>query len=167
MSATVGPLGLAMPGRLLAAAALRAAWSGAAARGATVVAPAAFSVLPTRALAGALVGRVLPVIFVTGLVVGLCAAVLGWQASSAFARTRVVLPLLTALACGVAQFGVAPRIQRLRAEMGPSIEALPTTDPRRAQFGRLHGISVAFMGAGLLAAGVALVLTAVAATREP
>ncbi|WP_284352015.1 DUF4149 domain-containing protein [Roseisolibacter agri] len=162
----MSPVGLAMPGRLLAAAALLAAWIGAAALVAAVVAPAAFSVLPTRALAGALVGRVLPVIFLTGLAVGLGAAVLGWHVAPAFARTRLVLPLLTALACGVAQFGIAPRIQRLRAEMGPSIEALPTTDPRRAQFGRLHGISVAFMGAGLLAAGAALVLTAVAATRE-
>lgn len=166
MSATMSPVGLAMPGRLLAAAALLAAWIGAAALVAAVVAPAAFSVLPTRALAGALVGRVLPVIFLTGLAVGLGAAVLGWHVAPAFARTRLVLPLLTALACGVAQFGVAPRIARLRAEMGPSIEALPTTDPRRAQFGRLHGISVAFMGAGLLAAGAALVLTAVAATRD-
>ncbi len=166
MSATMSPVGLAMPGRLLAAAALLAAWIGAAALVAAVVAPAAFSVRPTRALAGALVGRVLPVIFVTGLAVGLGAAVLGWHVAPAFARTRLVLPLLTALACGVAQFGVAPRIARLRAEMGPSIEALPTTDPRRAQFGRLHGISVAFMGAGLLAAGAALVLTAVAATRD-
>ena len=161
------PTALAMPGRLLAAAALLAAWIGAAALVAAVVAPAAFSVLPTRALAGALVGRVLPVIFWTGLLAGLGAAALGWHAVPAFARARLVLPLLTALACAVAQFGIAPRIQRLRADMGPSIEALPTDDPRRAQFGRLHGISVAFMGAGLLAAGAALVLTAVAATREP
>lgn len=161
------PTALAMPGRLLAAAALLAAWIGAAALVAAVVAPAAFSVLPTRALAGALVGRVLPVIFWTGLVAGLGAAALGWHAVPAFARARLVLPLLTALACAVAQFGIAPRIQRLRADMGPSIEALPTDDPRRAQFGRLHGVSVAFMGAGLLAAGAALVLTAVAATREP
>jgi hypothetical protein len=160
------PLGLAMPGRLLGAAALLAAWIGAAALVAAVVAPAAFAVLPSRALAGALVGRVLPVIFATGMVAGVGAAALGWHAVPAFARARLVLSLLTALACAVAQFGVAPRIQRLRAEMGPSIEALPTDDPRRAQFGRLHGISVAFMGVGMLAAGAALVLTAVAATRD-
>jgi hypothetical protein len=167
MSAAMSPVGVAMPGRLLAAAALLAAWIGAAALVAAVVAPAAFSVLPTRALAGALVGRVLPVIFIAGLAVGLGAAVLGWHGAPAFARARLALPLLTALVCAAAQFGIAPRIQRLRAEMGPSIEALPTTDPRRAQFGRLHGLSVAMMGAGMLAAGAALVLTAVAAAREP
>jgi hypothetical protein len=141
-----------LPGRLLVAA---------------VVAPAAFAVLPTRALAGALVGRVLPVIFLSGIVLAAAAAAIGWNAAPAFARSRVVLPLLAALACAVAQFGVGPRIARLRAEMGPSIEALPTDDPRRAQFGRLHGVSVAFMGVGMLAAGAALLLTAVAAAREP
>ncbi|MGZ8491471.1 MAG: DUF4149 domain-containing protein [Gemmatirosa sp.] len=155
-----------MSHRLLSAAALLAAWIGAAALVAAVVAPAAFAVLPSRALAGALVGRVLPVIFVTGMLAGVGAAALGWHAVPALSRARFVLPLLTALVCAVAQFGVAPRIQRLRAEMGPSIEALAADDPRRAQFGRLHGVSVAFMGVGMLAAGAALVLTAVAATRD-
>jgi hypothetical protein len=131
-----------------------------------VVAPAAFSVLPTRALAGALVGRVLPVIFVAGMVAGGAAALLGWGAAP-FARTRLALPLLTVGACLVAQFVIAPRIHRLRAAMGPNIEALAKDDPRRAEFGKLHGISVAFMGAGLLAAGAALVLTIVAAARAP
>jgi hypothetical protein len=155
-----------MPGRLLVAAALLAAWIGAAALVAAVVAPAAFAVLPTRALAGAMVGRVLPVIFIGGIVAAAAAALLGWNAAPAFPRLRLALPLLAALACAVAHFGVGPRIAGLRAEMGPSIEALPTSDPRRAQFGRLHGVSVAFMGLGMLAAGAALVLTAIAATRE-
>jgi hypothetical protein len=158
---------LAMPGRLLGAAALLAAWIGAAALVAAVVAPAAFAVLPTRALAGALVGRVLPVVFVAGLVAGLGAAVLGWSAGAGFGRARLVLPLLAAALCAAAQFGVGPRIQRVRAQIGPSVEALPPTDPLRREFGRLHGVSVALMGAGMLAAGAALVLTAVAATRDP
>jgi uncharacterized membrane protein len=42
--------------RLLGAAAVLAAWIGAALLVATVVAPAAFAVLPSRALAGAVVG---------------------------------------------------------------------------------------------------------------
>ena len=50
--------------------------------------------------------------------------------------------------------------------MGPSIEALPTDDPRRAEFGKLHGISVAMMGAGVLAAGAALTLITVGAWRQ-
>jgi hypothetical protein len=77
-----------------------------------------------------------------------------------------VLPLLAALLCAGAQFGVGPRIRSLRAEMGPNIEALPPGDARRAAFGRLHGVSVLLMGAAGLAAGGALVLTATAAARH-
>lgn len=154
-------------GRLMLSVCVLAVWLGAALLTAAVVAPAAFAVLPTRALAGALVGRVLPTIFVAGVIVGVVAAVLASGQGGAYARTRVILPALCAVLCGVAQFGITPRIQALRAEMGPDIEALAPSDPRRAAFGRLHGVSVLFMGAAGLAAGVALVLTAVAATREP
>jgi hypothetical protein len=143
-------------GRLVAAAALLAA---------AVVAPAAFAVLPTRALAGALVGRVLPAIFVGGLVAGTGAALLG-GAGGTYGRPRLGLAVVTAVLCAVAQFGVTPRIQRLRAEMGPNIEALDRTDPRRRAFGQLHGASVLLMGAAGLTAGAALVLTALAAARR-
>lgn len=153
-------------GRLIGAASLLALWLGAALLTAAVVAPAAFAVLPTRALAGALVGRVLPVVFLGGLAVGVASAVLAAGGGGAFARARVVLPALTALLCAAAQFGVAPRIQALRAEMGPNIEALPQGDLRRAAFGRLHGVSVLLMGAAGLAAGAALVLTGIAAARD-
>jgi len=151
------------PLRLAGAAAILALWIGAAALAAAVVAPAAFAVLPTRALAGALVGRVLPVIFVSGAVAGVLVALLAWNAGEPFARVRASLGAATAIACLVAQFVITPRIERLRADMGPSIEALAPTDPRRAEFGKLHGISVAFMGVGMLAAGAALVLTMLAA----
>ncbi|HZF69096.1 MAG TPA: DUF4149 domain-containing protein [Gemmatirosa sp.] len=152
--------------RLLGAAAVLAAWIGAALLVAAVVAPAAFAVLPSRALAGAVVGRVLPVIFVGGIVAGAVAALLGMGAAP-YARARLALPLVAAAACLVAQFVIGPKIQRLRAEMGPNIEALAPTDPRRAQFGKLHGFSVAWMGAGLLAAGAALVVTVLAAAKAP
>lgn len=156
----------AAPGRLLLSAVLLAAWIGAAALVAAVVAPAAFAVLPTRALAGALVGRVLPVVFLTGIVVGIAAVALGWGIAAPWPRLRVALPIVAVVACAAAQFVVAPRIATLRAEMGPSIEALPTDDPRRAEFGKLHGISVAMMGAGVLAAGAALTLITVGAWRQ-
>lgn len=155
-----------LPLRLLGAAALLAAWVGAALLMAAVVAPAAFAVLPTRALAGLVVGRVLPVVFVSGIVAGGLAAWLG-AAPAPFARLRVALPLVAVATCAVAQFALAPRIHRLRAEMGPNIEAIDRADPRRAAFGRLHGQSVMLMGAGMLAAGAALVLTLVAAARTP
>lgn len=162
---TSGPVGAPGAGRLLAAATVLALWIGAALLTAAVVAPAAFAVLPTRALAGALVGRVLPVVFVGGIAAGLAAAALAGTAGP-FGRARLGLAVAAAVLCAVAQFGVGPRIQAVRAELGPDVEAVPTTDPRRQAFGRLHGVSVLLMGAAGLAAGGALVLAAVAATRR-
>src|SRR5215213_9270463 len=59
-----------MVGSGLLSVVLLSLWLGAAIVVAAVVAPAAFAVLPTRTLAGALVGRVLPSIFWSGAVVG-------------------------------------------------------------------------------------------------
>ncbi|MDB4878584.1 MAG: hypothetical protein JWL60_30, partial [Gemmatimonadetes bacterium] len=139
------------------------AWLGAAVLVAAVVAPAAFAVLPTRTLAGALVGRVLPVVFWSGMLVGLIVASLGRALPASAWRTGALLVL--AGACAAAQLVVAPRIAAIRAAAGGSLESLAADDPRRQAFGRLHGISVAWMGLGGLAACVALLLLFRLATR--
>ena len=51
-----------------------------------------------------------------------------------------------------AQLGVAPRIERARASLGPSLESVDPSDARRQAFGRLHGISVLLLGVGMVAA---------------
>ena len=140
-----------------------ALWLGGATLVAVSVAPAAFAVLPSRALAGALVGRVLPQLFVAGMIAGLVAAVLAWSdRGSAHGLARTVAALGTVVACAVAQLVIAPRIARLREAIGPSIEALAPTDPMRAEFGRLHGLSVLAMGFGMVAASIAVVLSLLA-----
>ena len=155
-------------GSLLVALPLAAAWFGAALLFAAAVAPAAFAVLPARALAGALVGRVLPVLFVTGLATGAAVAALEAMSPAApFRRWRLVAGLAMLLACAVAQFAVAPRIERVRAQIGPSIEALARDDARRAAFGRLHAISVGWMGVAMVAAGVVIVSGALALRARP
>ena len=133
------------------------AWLGAAILVAAVVAPAAFAVLPSRTLAGALVGRVLPVLFYGGAVVGLLVAVLARDTTPSAARA-VAGAAMTA-ACLAAQLLVAPRIERIRLDAGRPIDELAAEDPRRAAFGRLHGVSVLLLGAAALAGGAALVLT--------
>ncbi|MDB4884625.1 MAG: hypothetical protein JWN79_63 [Gemmatimonadetes bacterium] len=149
----------------LASIALLSAWLGAAVLVAAVVAPAAFAVLPTRTLAGALVGRVLPVVFWTGIVVGLLVAALGWPlAAGRVGRTGAALVL--AASCAIAQLGVAPRIAAIRDAAGGRIDVLDPSDPRRQAFGRLHGLSVAWMGLGGLAALVALFLLVRLTTRS-
>src|SRR5690349_9382253 len=135
-------------------------WLGAATIVAVSVAPAAFAVLPTRALAGALVGRVLPTIFVCGMIAGAGAALTAWlDRGAAYSTARASLPIVTVLACAVAQLVIAPRIARVREAIGPSVEALATTDPLRQEFGRLHGLSVLAMGVGMVAALIVVVLS--------
>ena len=121
-------------------------WLGAALLFTAVVAPAAFAVLPSRALAGLMVGRVLPVLFWSGAGVGLvlAASAGGWRRAAAL--------VLLASALG-AQWGIAPRIERARADIGPELERVAADDPRRVAFGRLHGFSVMLLGLGMLAAG--------------
>ena len=147
----------AMP-TAIASIILLAAWLGAALLVAAVVAPAAFAVLPSRALAGALVGRVLPTLFWSGIILGLGVAALAWTAPR---RGWVVGgALVLAVASAVAQLVVSPRIERVRAQIGGPVDALDPSDPRRQAFGRLHGMSVAWMGVGGLAASIALLVLA-------
>jgi hypothetical protein len=44
--------------------------------------------------------------------------------------------------------------------IGVPIDALPASDPRRADFGRLHAFSVALLGVAMLAAAGLIVSTA-------
>ena len=133
------------------------AWLGAVLLAATVVAPAAFAVLPTRTLAGALVGRVLPVLFYTGAAIGIGVALLGRASTPSL--VRVIAGALMAASCLAAQLLVAPRIERVRIYAAGPIEELAAGDPRRSAFGRLHGASVLLLGVAAIAGGVALVLT--------
>ena len=136
---------------------LLAAWTGAALLFAVSVAPAAFAVLPARALAGELVGRILPVIFVTGMASAAAAFALDWPyARTSRARFRGGALIVATISCGVAQFGIGPRISAVRAEMGPVIEALAADDPRRRAFGQLHAMSIAWLGIGMLAIAIAI-----------
>lgn len=134
---------------------LLALWLGAGIIFAAGVAPAAFAVLPTRTLAGALVGRVLPVIFFAGIAVGALVIVLARGALG-----RRIAGAIVVAGCAIAQFIISPRIERVRAEIGGAIENLAPDDARRAAFGRLHAMSVGWLGLAMLAAAVALVLAA-------
>lgn len=136
---------------------LVALWLGAAAVVALVVAPAAFDVLPSRSLAGALVGRVLPVVFYAGMVLGAALVVVEGMAGS-WVSGRSISGAVTLVACVIAQLVIGARIAAVRASIPGAIEALSPDDPRRIAFGRLHGFSVGWLGIAILAALVAGVL---------
>jgi hypothetical protein len=142
---------------------LLSAWLGAGVLFAVVVAPAAFAVLPSRSLAGALVGRVLPVLFIAGIGVALAGLWLDRaDAGRLFGVRRVALVVVVA-SCAIAQFAVGPRIERVRQDISGPIEQLSPGDPRRAAFGRLHAASVAWLGLAMLAAAATVVLVSVPA----
>jgi hypothetical protein len=134
------------------------AWLGAAILVAAVVAPAAFRVLPTRTLAGALVGQVLPVIFISGLMIAAAASLLEVRASDGTSHWMGKAALgLVIVACIIAQFVIGPKIEAVRVAIGGPVDALDASDPRRLQFGRLHAFSVLWMGVGMIGAGLAIV----------
>jgi hypothetical protein len=136
-------------------------WVGAAAFLALAVAPALFAVLPTRTLAGAVVGRILPPIFYSGMLAGAIVLILQIIERREWSwRGREVAGGAIIAACAIAQFFIAPRIARLRDAIGGPLEALASDDPRRAAFGRLHGISVAWLGLAMIAAVVGIALAA-------
>jgi hypothetical protein len=141
-------------------------WIGAAVLFVAVVAPSAFLVLPSRTLAGALVGRVLPIIFYAGVVIGAVIVVLDILGrTGAWARTAA--GAVSALACAVAQLVVGTRIDRLRSAIQGPLEALSPDDPRRIAFGRLHAFSVGWLGVAMVAAIIALAFAVRALHPQP
>jgi hypothetical protein len=134
-------------------------WLGAASFFSFAVAPALFAALPSRTMAGQVVGRLLPIVFFAGIAVG---AVVVWlQAAAgrwAIRDLRALCGCLMVAACAVAYFIIGRRIDRLRDAIGGPIESLASDDARRIAFGRLHGFSVAWLGLAMLAAALALVV---------
>jgi hypothetical protein len=149
--------------RTIAALVLAALWIGAALLAVTVVAPGAFAVLPTRALAGDMVGRVLPVLFAGAIVVPALVLVIAPAArQSGLAR---ISALVSAAAAAAALWVVDPRIAALRAAVVVPIDQLAPSDPRRAMFGVLHAGSVALLGLAMVAVALLLLVLARAAAR--
>jgi len=149
--------------RPLWASLLVALWLGAALLTIAVVAPGAFAVLPTRALAGEMVGYVLPVVFYGAIAVPALALVVdpGARRSgiSLFASACSSMAAIVALAV------VNPRIAALRVAAAMPIDQLSPEDPRRTMFGLLHAVSVALLGAAMIALAVLLVSRARATVR--
>lgn len=152
--------------RTMAIVVLTALWCGGALLAVTTVAPAAFRVLPSRALAGAVVGQVLPVVFIAGMFVGVIALALTPR-GAAQRLLRRIGGAGTIAGCAVAQLVIGPRISALRERIGPSVEALAATDPMRVTFGKLHGLSVLSLGVAMVFALVLLSAAILAMRQAP
>jgi uncharacterized membrane protein len=111
-----------------------------------VVAPALFSVLPSRHLSGLVVTRALARLHWIGIACGVvflvCSMLHSWlatgEAQPAAARHLLVVAMLALTL--VSEVGVSSRMHRLRASMGV-IDDVPATDARRVEFNRMHRYS--------------------------
>jgi len=130
-----------------------------------VVAPTAFSVLPTSHLAGNVVGRSLGKLHWIGLISGVVFLVSSLLYSRftdgtahVFAARHVLLCLMLALTL-ISQFGIIPRMDALRASLG-EVRSVPLDNPERVQFDALHAWSTRVESAVLLLGLVVVYLTA-------
>ncbi|MEP6990725.1 MAG: DUF4149 domain-containing protein [bacterium] len=133
-----------------------AAWTGAAVFVAAVVAPAAFAALPSRALAGQVIGRTLPALFVSGILVGLVVAVVRPLDAGRFVTGGAATLAVASAGALLVEF----RLRAMQLGIGAPLDSLAVADPRRVAFGRLHGVSVLLMGIGIVGAVAAIAVIA-------
>lgn len=130
-----------------------------------VLAPTAFSVLPTTHLAGNVVGRALGKLHWIGMISGIIYLI----SSMLYSRLRDGTPhvlagrhllvcLMLALTL-ISQFAIIPRMDGLRAALG-EVSAAPIDNPQRIQFDALHVWSTRIESAVLLLGLVVVYLTA-------
>jgi hypothetical protein len=134
-------------------------WLGVAVFFSFVLAPVAFSALPTPHLAGQVVSRTLGVVEITGIVIG--ALLLLFSFLSRGRRGKALLFELIAIAimtgAMVASRIVSGRMHALRVQAGEALYTLPASDPLRSAFDQLHHYSVGLMGLAMLLALVLIV----------
>jgi uncharacterized membrane protein len=132
-----------------------------------VEAPTAFSpgLLPTRHMAGSIVGRSLDVLHFMAIVSGIVFLLASMTYSRMTAGSahplagRHLLIALMLLLTVISQFAISPKMHAIRAEAGV-IDNLPLDSPLRVEFNRLHVWSEEFEEAVLLLGLITLYMTA-------
>ena len=126
------------------------------------VAPALFAALQNRDQAGAVVGIALGRLHHLGVIAGvlyLVATLCLARSPKVFLQPAVVAVIAMLAFTIISQHHIAPRMAQLRTEM-VSVDATPPSNPLRAEFDRLHKVSVRLEGSVLLLGLIALFLTA-------
>lgn len=147
------------------------AWIGGLMFFAFVLAPTAFSVLPNTHLAGNVVGKSLGkmhwIAFASGFLFLVCSMALSRiidGTAHVFAFRNLLVGAMLALTA-ISQFGIIPRMDKLRAAVG-DFSSLALDNPLRAQFDALHVWSTRVEGTILLLGLVAVYLTASALSQR-
>jgi mannose/fructose/N-acetylgalactosamine-specific phosphotransferase system component IID len=141
---------------------LIALWLGAACFFSFAVAPSAFGVLPSRELAGSMVGRSLLILNISGIIIGAILIFTSFVGSKDANKVRlwserILLAILT-VACAVGQFVIGTWISIVRSQIGRPIDEVAVDDPLRIQFNNLHEYSVWILVAAMVSALIAFFL---------
>jgi hypothetical protein len=147
-------------------------WLGGVVFLAFVEAPTVFSpgLLPTRQLAGSIVGRTLDMLHYMAIVSGIIFLISSMLYSRIARGTpqplaaRHILILLMLLLTLISQFAITPKLRTIRNEVGV-IDTVSLDSPQRVEFDRLHFWSEKFEGAVLLLGLIALYSTAQALAK--
>jgi uncharacterized membrane protein len=147
------------------------AWVGGLIFFAFVLAPTAFSVLPNTHLAGNVVGKSLSKMHWIAIISGSIFLVSSLALSRVIDGTphafapRNVLILVMLLLTAISQFGIIPRMDKLRAAIG-DLASVALDNPIRMQFDALHVWSTRVEGAVLLLGLIVVYLTASAFSQR-
>jgi len=123
-----------------------------------VMAPALFSILPARELAGRVVAHSIGALHRMGIVAAVVFALAAMlearlQPKARGAAVKVGLVFAMLALTLASQLGVTPSMERLHSDMG-AIDSVAASDPRRAEFDRLHRWST-MLESGVLLLGLA------------
>jgi len=138
-----------------------------------MMAPAAFHVIPTRLLAGTLVGNLLAklhwIAIGSGIVFLVSSIIYSQMADGTahvFALRHVLVCLMLALTL-VSQFGITPRMATLRTQVSSFDTPATLSEPARVEFDALHQWSTRVEVTVLLLGIVVIWLTASAISASP
>lgn len=137
-----------------------------------VEAPTAFHVMGTTRQFAQLIDGSITTLNRMGHMAGLIflvATVLLWMRSAIrmrkFMLAQILLVILMIAATMYVQLGIIPAMERDRTAAGGDIAALPTNNPMRVDFDRLHGRSETVEGSALLL-GLGVILLMAAESRR-
>jgi uncharacterized membrane protein len=138
-----------------------------------MMAPAVFHVIPTRFLAGSLVGNLLAKLHWIAIGSGIVFLISSMIYSRMTDGTAHVFALRHVLVCGmlaltlVSQFGITPRMVTLRAQVSNFDSTATMNEPARIEFDALHQWSTRVEVTVLLLGIVVIWLTASAISASP
>ena len=130
----------------------------------SVLAPTAFSVLPSHFIAAMIVGPMLSKLHWMGIVAGITFLLCSFAvAKSSDGKAQIfsaknILTLLMLVLTTISQFSVMPKMAEIRKSVG-DIEQLSLIDPVRLHFDALHVWSTRLEGGVLLLGLIVLYLT--------